>query len=117
MVALFVMAVGMVGVLQAAAVALDENLRNQMREGALYLGEKYMNDLRGKRFESYSSSYGVLAVAGTARGGAGSYLVARSVIDLCADGSTKELQVTVSWTFKGVSYRNRVVSTISQPVL
>ena len=117
MVAILIMMVGMVGLLQAIGVAFEQNLRNQQREQAVYLGEKYMNDLRGKSFDSYSVSpahYTPLSVASTFRGGGGRYTVERNVTDISTDGLTKQLDVTVKWTFKTVQYQNRVVAPISQ---
>lgn len=116
MVAILIMMVGMVGLLQAIGVAFEQNLRSQMREQAVYLGEKYMNDLRGKSFDSYSVSpahYTPLSVTGSVRGG-GTYTVERDVTNLSTDGLTKQLQVTVKWTIKRVEYQNRVVAPISQ---
>ncbi|GFO58059.1 pilus assembly protein PilV [Geomonas silvestris] len=112
MVALVVMIVAMVGLLQAIGIALEHNLRNQEREEAVYLGEKYMNELRGKSFDSYSASYSSFAAGSAVRGGGLRYTVERSTAPLGAD--TRLLMVTVKWTFKQVEYQNRVTATVSQ---
>lgn len=115
MVALVVMIVAMVGLLQAIGIALEHNLRNQEREEAVYLGEKYMNELRGKRWDdtfcSYSAPYTPFSVRSAARGGGASYTVERTNAPLGAD--TKLLMVTVKWTFKQVEYQNRVTATVT----
>jgi len=114
MVALLIMIVGMVGLLQAIGIALEHNLRNQLREESVYAGEKYMNELRGKSFESYSASYTPFAYTSALRGRGMVYSVERSTANLSADGLTKMLMVTVKWTFKRVEYQNRVTATVSQ---
>lgn len=114
MVALLIMMVGMIGLLQAIGIALEHNLRNQLREEAVYVGEKYMNEMRGKKFESYSASYGPASFRSTRRGQGISYTVERSTSDLSADQLTKMINVTVKWTFKKVEYQNRVTATVAQ---
>jgi type IV pilus assembly protein PilV len=115
MVALVIMMVGMVGLLQAIGIALEHNLRNQLREEAVYVGEKYMNEMRGKKFESYSASYGPASYQSTRRGKGIAYTVERSVTPLStSDNLTKLINVTVKWTFKKVEYQNRVTATVAQ---
>jgi len=114
MVAVLIMMVGMVGLLQAIGVTLEHNLRNQLREEAVYLGEKYMNELRAKSFSNYSDSYGPLTVTGKVRGGGMIYTVERSAAPLSPDKLNRQLQVTVKWTFKKVQYQNRVQAPVSQ---
>ena len=114
MVALLIMIVGMVGLLQTIGVALEHNLRNQLREESVYIGEKYMNELRATPFASYPASYPTLPVTSALRGRALVYSVDRSATSLTADGLTKMLQVTVRWTFRKVDFQNRVTATVSQ---
>ena len=118
MVAILVMMVGMVGLLQAVDLALEHNLLNQLREESVYLGEKYLNDLRGRSFGSYSvtpARYTAFPVQSAVRGGGVTYTVQRVVTDISSsDHLTKQLQVTVSWTHKRVAYQNRVTAPVSQ---
>ncbi|GFO66846.1 pilus assembly protein PilV [Geomonas limicola] len=117
MVALVIMMVGLVGLLQAIGIALEHNLRNQQREEAVFLGEKYLNELRGKRFDAtfdpYSSPYTPFTVGSGVRGGGTRYTVERTGDKYSADNLTKLLIVTVKWTFKQVEYQNRVTATVS----
>ncbi|UFS69640.1 prepilin-type N-terminal cleavage/methylation domain-containing protein [Geomonas sp. RF6] len=119
MAALVIMAVGMIGLLQALGIAFEHNLRNQMREEAVYMGEKYMNELRNSPFENLSTSYPSMSVTGSARGGTGAFVVDRSAPALSVDGTgatVRQLQVLVKWTYKGVQYQNRVISPVSRPL-
>lgn len=111
MMAILILMVGMLGLLQAINLAIEVNLRNQVREEAVYIGEKVMNELRGKLFEKYSANYATYNLPSKIRGASRSYSVKKEAKDLTADA--KELRVTISWEFKGVTYENRVVAPIS----
>jgi len=45
--AVLILLVGMLGLLQAVNLAMEVNLRNQVREEAVYVGERVMTELRG----------------------------------------------------------------------
>jgi type IV pilus assembly protein PilV len=117
MVAIVIMTVGLLGLLQTIGVAFEHNLRNELREQAVNLGEKYINDLKGKSFDSYSVSpgyYSPLTVTSTVRGVAGrTYTVEREVQNI-GDVNNKQLQVTVRLTYKNAQYQNRVSTPISR---
>lgn len=111
MVAIVIMMVGLLGLLQSINVAMEFNLKNHMRDEAVYVGERYLNELKGKGFGNISASYSTLTVKSRIRGEKGSLTVDRSSTDM--GSSTKRLQVLVKWKYKGVEYENRVVAPIS----
>ena len=122
--AVLILMVGMLGLLQAINLAIEVNMRNQVREEAINIGQKVMNELRGKGFDNISVAttptqtfnYGPYYVPSKMRGISRSYRVNRSSVVLSTENSkhvTKQLEVVISWTYKGVGYENRVVSPIS----
>ena len=122
--AMLILVVGMLGLLQSVNLAVEMNLRNQLRDEAVTVGERSMNELRGKGFDNISVAsvptdtvaFKVYSVPSRIRGASRKYAVARTskVLSL-VDGKpvTKELTVTVTWNYKGVTYENRVVSPTS----
>jgi len=124
MMAILILMVGMLGLLQAINLAVEVNLRNQVREEAVYIGQRVMNEMRGKGFDNISVasiptqkySYNDYQLPSKVRGASRSYSVSRSSIVLSTvnlQPVTKQLEVVVKWTYKGVGYENRVVSPIS----
>ena len=122
MVAIVIMMVGMLGLLQSINVAMEYNLKNHLRDEAVLVGEKYMNIMRGKAFDQLSTiplpsgnTYGTRYESSKVRGTGKQYSVDMKVIDLSTDPVTpsRQLDVTVSWTIKGVTYQNRVTAPVS----
>lgn len=114
--AILILMVGMLGLLQAINLATEVNLRNQLREESVYVGERVMNELRGRGFDSISATYRSYSTQSKLRGVSRKYGVQRSSIVLSTQNSlpvTKQLEVIVSWSYKGVGYQNRVVTPIS----
>ncbi|GAC1450074.1 MAG: hypothetical protein PVSMB11_11350 [Desulfuromonadaceae bacterium] len=117
MVAIVIMMVGMLGLLEAINVAMAHNLRNHLREEAVLVGEKHMNILRAKPFDKLSTVYGTRTELSKVRGTGKPYSVDMNATWLSHDPVTpsKQLDVTVSWTIKGVTYQNRVTAPVSGP--
>ena len=124
MMAILILMVGMLGLLQAINLAVEVNLRNQVREEAVYIGQRVMSEMRGKGFDNISVAttptdmytYSDYQVPSKLRGASRSYTVSRRSVVLSTvnlQPVTKQLEVIVKWTYKGVGYENRVVSPIS----
>ncbi|GFO63910.1 prepilin-type N-terminal cleavage/methylation domain-containing protein [Geomonas paludis] len=118
LVAVVILAVGMFGVLQSINVSLQYNLKNELRNEGVRVGEKYMADLRGKTFDKLSTSYAPFNEQGKIRSGTKTFVVERASQVLAYDGtqpSTKQLTVTVKWSYRNMSTLNRVVSVVAKP--
>lgn len=122
--AILILMVGMLGLLQAVNLAMEVNLRNHVREEAVFVGERVMNEMRGRGFDNISVAspvtgyytFPVYELPSKIRGASRSYTVARrSRVLSTVDGlpATKELTVLISWVYKGVQYQNEVVAPIS----
>lgn len=112
MVAILIMMVGMIGVLQSLNVAMEHNLKNQMRDQGVYLGEKVLNDMRGQAFDATAVFYNQTTIPVNIRGLPSRYTVDRTVTPLGKD--TTQYEVTVGWTYKGRGFQNRVVTVRSR---
>jgi type IV pilus assembly protein PilV len=115
MIAIVIMMVGMLGLLQSINVAMEYNLKNHLRDEAVYMGEKYMNIQRGKAFDSLSTTYGTRYEPSKVRGTGKLYSVDMSTQSLSTDTKTpaKQLTIEIKWTYKGVEYKNKVTSPVS----
>lgn len=115
MVAIVIMMVGMLGLLQSINLAMEHNLKNHLRDEAVYVGEKYMNIQRGKAFDLLSTTYGTRYEPSKVRGTGKLYSVDMSTLTLSSDPVTpaKQLTIVVKWTYKGVEYQNRVTAPVS----
>lgn len=112
MVAIVIMMVGLLGLLEAINVATDANLKNHLRDEGVYVGEKYLNELRGRGFDNIAATYPLISTASRIRGTGKKLMVETSSTSLASD--TKQLLVVVTWTYKGVTYENRVTAPISK---
>ena len=112
MVAIVIMMVGLLGLLEAVTVATHANIKNHLRDEAVYVGEKYLNELKGRGFVNIVATYPIISTASKIRGTGKKLMVETSSTSLASD--TKQLFVVVSWTYKGVTYENRVTAPISK---
>ena len=113
LVAIVIMMVGLLGLLQSINVATEYNLKNQLRDEAVYTGEKYLNEMKGRGFDNIAPTYPLISTASKIRGGAGKkMMIETSSTSLASD--TKQLLVVVKWTYKGVTFENRVMAPVSK---
>lgn len=119
MVALMIIAVGMFGVLETINVSLQHNLKNELRNEGVKLGERYMTELRGQDFDSIIDTYPALTITRKVRAGSRPFVVERSSVILAQDAVTgptsRQLNVTVKWAFRNVTSQNRVMSVLARP--
>ena len=122
--AMLIMTVGMLGLLQAVNLAMETNLRNQLRDEAVNVGERVITELRSKGFDNISYvlptsqiyAYAPLSIPSRIRGSSRQYTVQRNTRVLATDSTTpttKQLEVIVTWDYKGVTYQNRVSAPTS----
>ncbi len=121
MVAMMITLVGLLGLLQAVDLAMEHNLKNQLRDEAVLLAEQWMGDLKARGFSQLSgvsapnTSFSPRTVASQLRGRNISYTVNRQCVAMNPPASTAaRMTVTVTWVYKGVSYSHTVISLRSQ---
>jgi type IV pilus assembly protein PilV len=107
--AMLITMVGLLGLLKAVEVAIEHNLRSQLRNEAVFVGEQWMANLKVRAYGNISTSFSPRQVPSQLRGGNIAYTVTRSSTDM--GSSAKVLTVGVTWNYKGVPY-SYTVSTI-----
>lgn len=113
MVAMLITLVGLVGLLQAVNMAMEHNLRNQLRDEAVLIGEQWMGNLKSRGFSRISTPFNApKQVPSQLRGGNFSFTVRRPCESTGA--SAKTLKVKVDWTYKGIGYTHQVSSIRSE---
>jgi type IV pilus assembly protein PilV len=111
LVAMVIMMVGLLGLLQSVNIALEYNLKNQMRGEVVRVAQDAMNDMRSRAFDSVSSK--TTTVPTSLRNINRTYTVRRSVYLTGSDVSRK-YQVDVIWKYKNVSTTHSVMTVRSR---
>ncbi len=115
MFAIVITLVGLMGLLQAVNVAMEHNLRNQLRDEAVLVGEQAMGFQKVRPFDQISTASAKnIPPPFTSRlrsGKSNFYRVTCEGTDLA---TAKQLIVTVKWTYRGVEYSHQVRSIRSQ---
>lgn len=109
--AMVIMLVGLLGLLQSVNIAMEYNLKNQMRNEVVRVAQDAMNDMRSQAFDSVSTTTRVVPTS--LRNISRNYTVKRSVIATGTDASRK-YQVDVRWKFKNVSTTHSVMTVRSR---
>ena len=112
LIAILIMMVGMIGILQSLNLAMENNLKNQMRDQGVHVGEMVLNEMRGQAFDDTAAFYNQTTIPMGIRGIPSRFTVDRTVIPLGSD--TKQYDVTVKWTYKGRPFQNQVVTVRSK---
>lgn len=115
MAAMVIMLVGLLGLLQAVNVALEHNLKNQMRNEVTRVAQDAMNEMRFKPFSSVKVTT-TATVHTKLRNINRDYQVTKSVTDIPTATSTitsRKYQVDVKWLYKNVSTTYSVASVRS----
>jgi type IV pilus assembly protein PilV len=107
--AIVIIIVAMLGLLTSLEVATETNVKNQMRDEALFAAQAEMNHWRSMPFTSISTvanpniyRYAPQQVPSKLRGVTKNYNIVRSTI-ASPDGSVVDMGVRVVWTYKNIS--------------
>lgn len=109
--AMVIMLVGLLGLLQSVNIAMEYNLKNQMRNEVVRIAQDAMNDMRSRAFNSVSSK--TTTVPTSLRNINRTYSVKRSVI-FTGTSSSRKYQVDVRWKYNNVSTTHSVMSVRSR---
>lgn len=106
MVAMVIVLVGMLGMVQMMGITATENVKNQLRDEAVMLGEEHMAELFRLPEGSLPASQVVTAVS-RLRGNSLNYTITRTAAKV-ASTSSYQMAVNVGWTYKGVPSQYQV---------
>lgn len=109
MVATLITLVGLIGLLKAINLALEHNMRNQLREEATVVADRAMANLKVRAFTQLSTPhFSSRTVPSQLRSGTIRYTLGRDCT--VENSTTMQLKVTVGWTYRGVPYTYSVTS-------
>jgi len=125
MIAMLIMMVGLLGLLQAVNIATEQNLRNQLRDESVMIGEQKLNELKMRgmgttaAFRLLTSASTTETVQSSMRAFTKDFTVEKRVSSAStaslATTQSKKLEVSVGWSYKGKTFSNRIVSTLIDP--
>lgn len=107
LVAMVIIMVGLLGLLEAVGIAFGQNMKNQLRDEAVFIGEERMADLMRRPFSLISTT--TLRVPSRIRGTDKPFVVVREAERKSATDSY-ELIVRVGWSYKNISSLHEVRS-------
>jgi type IV pilus assembly protein PilV len=109
--AMVIMLVGLLGLLQAVNIALEHNLKNQMRNEVSRVAQDNMNLMRSRPFDAVLSS--TTTARSSLRNINRTYEVTRTVSPT-GTGISSKYQVDVTWNYKNVPNTHSVMSVRSR---
>ncbi|MBT0894964.1 pilus assembly protein PilV [Geobacter hydrogenophilus] len=108
------MAVGLLGMLQAVNVATEYNLRNQLRDEAVRVGENTMHEIRRLSFDNITGS-SPITVTRSMRGFSKQFVVERNYSPpLGTTSDWRQIILSVRWDYRNASYVHRVITVKSR---
>jgi type IV pilus assembly protein PilV len=111
-VAILIMMVGLLGLLAAINLAMDMNTRDYMRDEAVRIGERAMNNTKNTAYNSIAAGGPTTQTISTnIRGITKNYNVATTVVQL---QNSKHISIVVNWTYKGQTYFHGIDSVVAQ---
>ena len=130
-IAMFILLVGMLALLNTAAVVIQNNFTNILRDEAATLAQAKMSDIKNTPFTDINTTYlasqppqpTVLPICGTVdsplvvtryfRGTAMNYSVGCGITPLGTAGDSVQVSVQVLWTYKNNQYTHTVATVIN----
>lgn len=111
LVAIVILMVGMLGLLQSVNVALQYNASTQIRNEAVAIGDGQMSRELAKPFDAVSTGTSSRLVTRPYLNGYRNYSVTRSGADMT---NSKQVNIQVSWIYRGVRYTHEVYGASSK---
>ena len=127
MIAVVIMAVGLLALLRVAILSIDTNMTNFLRDEAVRIAEEQVNTLRETKYDNLTSQSSwpttPTQITRKLRSADRTFYVATWIRDLDAIPSAKIVSVAVGWDYKGSGsvgptkrqYVHMVSSVISRP--
>ena len=109
--AMVIMLVGLLGLLHSVNIAVEYNLKNQMRNEVTRVAQDNMNFMRSRSFDSVFTP--ITTVPTSLRNMNRKYTVTRTINSTGTDAS-KMYQVDVRWLYKNVSTTHSVMTVRSR---
>lgn len=113
LVAMAILLVGLLGLMYSVEIAMEHNLKNQMRGEVVQIAEEAMSDMRSRPFDNISTT--PIVIPSKLRNINRSYTVTRKIEALPNPTVTsRQYQVDVRWLYKNVSTTHSIVTVRSR---
>lgn len=110
-IAVFILMVGLLGLLQTVNLAIETNMGNQLRTDAVMVADQELGRQLVKGFQNASTTSANYAVSRKFMNGFKNYSVARTG---SVFSNSKKVNVVVSWKYKNMVYSHEATAVISQ---
>lgn len=107
MVAIVIVLVGLLGLIQMLGMTATHNIKNQLREEAVMLGEEQMAFLLRLPKTSLDTPFDTVSSASRLRGSSKKFFITRTASEI-PNSSSYQLTVKVGWTYKEASSNHEV---------
>jgi len=115
LVAIVILMVGLLALLQVVNYAIIHNTTNQMRQEANILADEQMNLEKAKTFAQISSpKVNSRVAARLVNGSFRNFSVVKTNSTVTPSANTKNIDLQLSWRYKGTRYNHSVSSYVSQ---
>lgn len=113
LVAMVILLVGLLGLMYSVEIAMEHNLKNQMRGEVVRVAEEAMSDMRSRPFDNVSVT--TMVIPSKLRNINRSYTVTKKIVALPNPTVTsRQYQVDVKWLYKNVSTTHSIVTVRSR---
>lgn len=111
MISFVILAIVSMAIMKTAILGMKENLRNAIRDDAVNVAEQKMNELKSEPTASIPlGSFDYPPMERKFRASRVSFLPSRLVSPVGSDPNTKQVAMSVSWTYSGQTYTHSVTT-------
>ena len=114
LVAIVIIAVGLLGLLQTVNFSIDRNMTTLLRDEAVRLADERMMREKSKVFTAISTNTVTENVAVNVANAFKNYSVAKTTSEVTSN--TKNIQIDVTWRYKGQNYGHTMSSLVSKTI-
>ena len=117
LVAMVILTVGLLALLQTVNVAIVSNMNNQLRGEGVSVGDLRMTSILQKPFDLISTTTNVSVEPRRINNGFRNYsvtVVGSGIAGSSPDFTTKLVDITVRWNYKGVRYNHEFSTLVSK---
>ena len=106
LISLMLLAIVSLALIQSALLAINTNVKNEMRDEAVSVAEQRLNELKNTPFASLDLLPPETAITRKIRSVSCTYVPTRLITNIDTAATTKQITVYVNWTYKGVPYQH-----------
>ena len=110
LISLTLLAIVSLALIQSSLLAINTNVKNEMRDEAVSVAEQRLNELRNTPFASLDTLPAEAAITRNIRSVSCTYTPTRVITPISS--VTKQITLTIEWKYKGVSYTHSTSTVV-----